>query len=48
MTDPKTGLLYHAWDDSKVIDWCDKLTGLSAEFWGRAIGWYADGFINKP
>ncbi|MCL2244817.1 MAG: glycoside hydrolase family 88 protein [Treponema sp.] len=41
MTDPKTGLLYHAWDDSKVIDWCDKTTGLSPEFWGRAIGWYA-------
>ena len=41
MTDPKTGLLYHAWDDSKVIDWCNKETGLSAEFWGRAIGWYA-------
>jgi unsaturated rhamnogalacturonyl hydrolase len=41
MTDIKTGLLHHAWDDSKVIDWCDKKTGLSAEFWGRAIGWYA-------
>jgi unsaturated rhamnogalacturonyl hydrolase len=41
MTDPKTGLLYHAWDDSKVIDWADKKTGLSPEFWGRAIGWYA-------
>ena len=41
MTDPKTGLLYHAWDDSKAIDWCDKKTGLSSEFWGRAIGWYA-------
>jgi unsaturated rhamnogalacturonyl hydrolase len=41
MTDPKTGLLYHAWDDSKLIDWADKKTGLSAEFWGRAIGWYA-------
>jgi unsaturated rhamnogalacturonyl hydrolase len=41
MTDPKTGLLRHAWDDSKVIDWCDKETGLSPEFWGRAIGWYA-------
>ena len=41
MTDPKTGLLYHAWDDSKVIDWCNKETGLSREFWGRAIGWYA-------
>jgi unsaturated rhamnogalacturonyl hydrolase len=41
MTDSKTGLLYHAWDDSRVIGWADKKTGLSAEFWGRAIGWYA-------
>jgi unsaturated rhamnogalacturonyl hydrolase len=41
MTDPKTGLLYHAWDDSTEIAWADKETGLSPEFWGRAIGWYA-------
>ena len=41
MTDAKTGLLYHAWDDSKAIEWCNRETGLSAEFWGRAIGWYA-------
>jgi unsaturated rhamnogalacturonyl hydrolase len=41
MTDPKTGLLYHAWDDSKQADWADKSSGLSREFWGRAIGWYA-------
>ena len=41
MTDPKTGLIYHAWDDSAAIDWADKETGLSSEFWGRAIGWYA-------
>ena len=41
MTDPKTGLLYHAWDDSKAIPWSNKKTGLSSEFWGRAIGWYA-------
>ena len=41
MTDPKTGLLYHAWDDSKEAGWADKTTGLSPEFWGRAIGWYA-------
>lgn len=41
MTDPKTGLLYHAWDDSKTTDWADKKTGLSPIFWGRAIGWYA-------
>jgi unsaturated rhamnogalacturonyl hydrolase len=41
MTDPKTGLLYHAWDDSKAMGWADRKTGLSPEFWGRAIGWYA-------
>lgn len=37
--DPKTGLLYHAYDQSREIDWCDKETGKSPEFWGRAIGW---------
>jgi Predicted unsaturated glucuronyl hydrolase involved in regulation of bacterial surface properties, and related proteins len=41
MTDPKTGLLYHAWDDSKAVDWANPVTGTSSEFWGRAIGWYA-------
>ena len=29
MTDPKTGLLYHAWDDSKEMQWADKKTGLT-------------------
>lgn len=37
--DEKTGLLYHAWDYSKEIEWSDKETGLSPEFWGRSIGW---------
>ncbi len=41
MTDPKTGLLFHAWDDSKVEAWASPITGTSSEFWGRAIGWYA-------
>lgn len=38
--DPKTGLLYHAWDESLQQPWCDPETGLSKYFWGRAIGWY--------
>ena len=38
--DEKTGLLYHAWDESKKAEWADKKTGCSAEFWGCAIGWY--------
>lgn len=35
-----TGLLYHAWDYSREAEWADKCTGLSAEVWGRALGWY--------
>lgn len=38
--DPKTGLLYHAWDESKQQKWADPETGLSPHFWGRSIGWY--------
>jgi unsaturated rhamnogalacturonyl hydrolase len=39
--DSKTGLLYHAWDESKQMPWADKQSGCSPHFWGRAIGWYA-------
>ena len=39
--DPKTGLLYHGWDESKNKIWADSITGTSSEFWGRGIGWYA-------
>lgn len=38
--DPKTGLLYHAWDESKKAAWANKRTGDSPVFWGRATGWY--------
>ena len=38
--DAKTGLLYHGWDESKRERWADKNTGLSSQFWGRAMGWY--------
>jgi unsaturated rhamnogalacturonyl hydrolase len=40
LRDPKTGLLYHGWDESKQQRWADKTTGRSPEFWGRAMGWY--------
>ncbi|MFP4978416.1 glycoside hydrolase family 105 protein [Paenibacillus sp. CN-4] len=39
--DPRTGLLYHGWDESKEQEWADSLTGLSSHFWSRAMGWYA-------
>lgn len=38
--DPETGLLYHAYDESREQAWCDPETGKSREFWGRAMGWY--------
>lgn len=39
--DPATGLLYHAWDESKGMKWSSDITGCSPHFWGRAMGWYA-------
>ena len=38
--DPKTGLYFHGWDETKTRPWANKETGTSPEFWGRAIGWY--------
>ena len=40
MQDKETGMLFHAWDESKKEAWADKKTGLSPEVWGRAFGWY--------
>ncbi|MFN8252854.1 MAG: glycoside hydrolase family 88 protein [Ferruginibacter sp.] len=44
--DPKTGLLYHAWDESKQQQWANKQTGTSPLFWARAMGWYADALVD--
>lgn len=44
--DDETGLLYHAWDESREMDWADQETGQSPHFWGRAIGWYAMGIVD--
>jgi len=38
--DPKTGLLYHGWDESKTQHWANKQAGDSSQFWGRGMGWY--------
>jgi unsaturated rhamnogalacturonyl hydrolase len=40
LRDPKTGLYYHAWDAAHQQPWADPATGLSKNFWGRAVGWY--------
>lgn len=39
--DKKSGLYFHGWDISKKAEWADPETGLSANIWGRAVGWYA-------
>ncbi|HZG85985.1 glycoside hydrolase family 88/105 protein [Paenibacillus sp.] len=39
--DPRTGLLYHGWDESKEQAWANPVTGCSQNFWSRACGWYA-------
>ena len=44
--DPKTGLLYHGWDESKQQRWANKTTGLSPNVWGRAMGWYAMALVD--
>ncbi|MDE3182071.1 MAG: glycoside hydrolase family 88 protein [Bacteroidota bacterium] len=44
--DPKTGLLYHGYDASKKEAWANKTTGLSANFWARAMGWYGMGLVD--
>jgi len=44
--DTKTGLLYHAWDESKQMQWANKETGTSPNFWARAMGWYADALVD--
>ncbi|MFT3845978.1 MAG: glycoside hydrolase family 88 protein [Lacibacter sp.] len=44
--DPETGLLYHAWDESKQQQWANKTTGTSPHFWARAMGWYADALVD--
>ncbi len=46
LLDKKTGLLYHAWDESKKEAWADKETGLSPNFWGRAMGWYGMAMVD--
>jgi unsaturated rhamnogalacturonyl hydrolase len=38
--DHNTGLLMHAWDESRSQKWCDPVTGQSHYPWSRAMGWY--------
>ncbi|KQW99386.1 glycoside hydrolase family 105 protein [Flavobacterium sp. Root420] len=44
--DKKTGLLFHAWDESKQMPWANKETGTSPNFWSRSIGWYVMALVD--
>jgi unsaturated rhamnogalacturonyl hydrolase len=48
--DPKTGLLYHGWDESGDEKWAQKTadatSGHSPNFWGRAMGWYGMALVD--
>ncbi|MGL5433840.1 MAG: glycoside hydrolase family 88/105 protein [Lachnospiraceae bacterium] len=46
LRESRNGLYYHAYDDSREAFWCDKVTGLSDNFWLRAMGWYAMALID--
>jgi unsaturated rhamnogalacturonyl hydrolase len=44
--DAKTGLLFHGWDESRQQKWSNPETGLSSNFWGRAMGWYSMALVD--
>ena len=41
LNDPRTGLLFHAYDESGQQRWANPKTHHSSQFWARSIGWYA-------
>ncbi|MCA8829676.1 glycoside hydrolase family 88 protein [Hymenobacter pini] len=46
LVDPKTGLLYHGYDESREQKWANKTTGQSPNFWDRGMGWYAMALVD--
>lgn len=46
MRDSASGLYYHGMDESRRAKWSDPETGLSGEFWLRAMGWLSAGLAD--
>lgn len=44
--DPKTGLYFHGWDESRQQRWANPESGCSPNFWGRAIGWFSMALVD--
>lgn len=46
MFDENKKLYYHGYDSTKSIFWADSKTGLSKNFWLRAIGWFVVAIVD--
>lgn len=44
--DPKTGLLFHAWDQDRNAAWANPRTGVSPVIWSRGMGWYVMALVD--
>jgi rhamnogalacturonyl hydrolase YesR len=44
--DPKTGLMFHAWDHDGNASWADPKTGRSPVIWSRGMGWYVMALVD--
>ncbi|MBP6757902.1 MAG: glycoside hydrolase family 88 protein [Flavobacterium sp.] len=44
--DKKTGLYFHAWDESKQMPWANRETGTAPHIWLRALGWYGMALVD--
>lgn len=44
--DLQTGLLCHAWDESRRQLWANPESGRSPSFWARGMGWYAMALVD--
>jgi unsaturated rhamnogalacturonyl hydrolase len=44
--DEATGLLRHAWNETRSEPWADPGTGRSPNSWGRAMGWYCMALVD--
>jgi unsaturated rhamnogalacturonyl hydrolase len=45
--DATTGLYWHAWDEAHAQSWADPKSGVSPNFWSRAIGWYGMSIVDS-
>lgn len=47
MRDPRSGLIYHGYDEARLCAWADPETGCSRNFWTRSLGWYCMALVDS-